>query len=81
MAIDGRKEARNLRNRVIHSSDLRKLENRLRNEGYNVTTEKDLGSFWTKVKNTSTGTIIDFDYTVGRDEYDDKETHLGSVRW
>lgn len=77
----GERERRSLKGRVERSSDLRKLETKLKKEGYEVTSEQDLGSTWTKVRNPSTGVVVDFDYKVGRDEYDNKETHLGSIRY
>ena len=79
-------EAKLLKARIFRSKDVRKLIEKLRREGWEVSTEEwynhasKTTEHWTRITGDSfNGLSVSFNWTVGRDEYDDKATHVWAI--
>lgn len=70
---------------LYRSKDVRKTMANLEKKGYKFEHENFVNNrtnkteTWTKVISPSTGKLLDFNWSVGRDKYDDKETHVWSM--
>lgn len=72
--------------RVLRSKDIRKLNEKLAKEGYKVDTDSwfnvpsNTDEFWTTITNDR-GESLNYNWSVGTDDYDDKLTHVWGISY
>lgn len=59
-----------------NSKDVRKTLDKWEKQGFTIERETIGNGHVAKISSPSTGMLLDIAYTVGKDEFDDKETHV-----
>lgn len=66
----------NMRKTAMKSKDVRKTLDKWERQGFQIERFSNGKEHVAKISSPSTGMLLDIAYTVGKDEFDDKETHV-----